>query len=579
MKRLTITISGKSGSGLLSSGEILLKAFKNSGYYIHAERDFPSLIKGGYSRFQINLSTRAIHSLSEKTDILLALDKQGIENYFKDIKKEGTLIHAYDKTEGLKNIKKELEEKKIKIFELKGRELAKKLGGNELMVNMIILGMLWKYLDLDLNILETEVKNKFASKPKLLEIDLKCIRQGYKNIISNFQFPISNKLKTPNSNLLIDGNTAIALGAIHAGVRAYYAYPMSPASSILTYIAKTSHETGIVVKQAEDEITAIQMTIGSMFMGTRAFTATSGGGYDLMTESISLAGMIECPLVTVIVQRPGPATGLPTWTAQSDLNLAIHSSHGEFPRVVIACSDPTSCFELIQEAFNIAETYQIPVIVLSEKTIAEAKTLINNFELNKIKITRNIVENKEELKKLKSTDRFKLTKNGVSKRWLPGSSETIYFANGDEHKEDGTITEDAKESKEIMEKRMRKLTTILENIKAPQIYGEEKADISFIGFGSTKNVMIDIIEEYKEKNIKVNYLHYDYIWPLHTKKTREFFQNNKNVNLIEGNFTGQLGQLIEGQISYKFKNKFLKYNGRPFYFEEVIRFIEDNINK
>ena len=377
--------------------------------------------------------------------------------------------------------------------------------------------------------------------------------------------------KKKPKTILLNGNKALALGGIHTGVRAYFAYPMSPSSSILTYFANAAAETGCVVKQAEDEITVANMTLGAMHMGTRALTATSGGGFDLMTETVSLAGITEIPLVIINVQRPGPATGLPTWTAQGDLNLAIYSAHGEFAKVVIGVSNPTDCFELIQHALNIAEKYQCVVIVLSEKVIAESTCTVPPLKQNKIPIERGLVTGAE-LKKLKNSDRYKITKNGISKRWLPGTSKAYYFANGDEHWEDGSVTEAAKESGEMYMKRVRKAETIKKALPEPEIIGSKKAKISFVGWGNSKNIMIDIVRKHKD----VNYLHFSYVWPLKEKTLKKFFKNNKNIHLIESNATGQFGNLVEATVHQKFKNRLLKANGRPFFTEDVEKFIKKN---
>jgi 2-oxoglutarate ferredoxin oxidoreductase subunit alpha len=373
----------------------------------------------------------------------------------------------------------------------------------------------------------------------------------------------------------LDGNTALGLGAIQAGVRAYYAYPMSPASTILSYLAEVSHETGMVVKQAEDEITAAQMSLGSMFMGTRAFTATSGGGFDLMTETVSLAGMTETPLVIVLAQRPGPATGLPTWTAQADLLLAIHSGHGEYPKVVLACSDTSSCYEQIQHAFNLAEQYQCVVIVLTEKVIAEALMMVDPFTHGTIPIERGLVDTKEGLQKVYSEERYALTPTGVSKRWLPGSTKMHYYANGDEHWVDGSLTEEADHAAAMMEKRMRKEITILKALPEPAVHGVAKnANLSVVGWGSTKGVMEDVIRWYKKRGVAINYLHYDVVSPIKTTRLKQFFAENSNVCLLEGNYRGQLGGLIEHATGLRFADRLLKYDGRPFFFEEVIGWIE-----
>lgn len=579
MERTIVKIAGESGMGLLSSGKIIARALKDLGFYMTVDREYPSLIKGGSSNVQIEFATHEIRALSSKADIVVALDRHGLTEQIPSIKRGGILIHGYERHELIPDLKAQAKKRNVKVLYLPARKIAKELGGSNLMVNMVLLGLLWKVLGFKKQELKDEVSIQFKSKPKLLKIDLECIDAGYeaKSIKKIPSYTIKRNKKVPKT-ILIDGTESLSLGAIHAGLRNYYMYPMSPISGVLTYLGKTSHETGIVVKQAEDEITAIQMTIGSMHAGSRSLVATSGGGFDLMTESVSMAAITETPLVLALGQRPGPATGLPTWTCQGDLNLAVYAAHGEFARAVLACSDQESSFELIQHAFNIAETYQIPVIVLTEKEVLEKYSTVTPFKQKTIPIKRGLVTEKAELEKLKPEDRFALTKSGISKRWLPGSSKTFYYANSDEHKPDGRITEEAKPVADMVEKRLRKEETLKKSLPKPTVHGAKKdADIAFIGWGSSKTVMLDTINLLKKENIAVSYLHYDYVWPIKEKPAQEFFKKNKDVHLIENNFRGQLGEHIEALTKESFKEKLLKYNGRPFYVDEVAAYIKKHI--
>jgi len=401
---------------------------------------------------------------------------------------------------------------------------------------------------------------------------LKCAKLGYERTetFKTIELP-KNKPKTA----FMDGNYALALGAIHAGVRAYYAYPMSPSTHLLTHMANHAKEFGYVVKQAEDEITVANLALGSMHAGTRALCATSGGGFDLMTETVSLSGTIETPFVCCLFQRPGPATGLPTWTAQGDLNLAMHGGHGEFARMVIAASDPTDHFELIQHALNFAEEFQMPVILLSDKVSAEQYVSVPPLQQNTIPIKRGLVA-KQDLEKLKNTDRFEVTESGLSKRWLPGETEAYYFANGDEHDSEGILDEE-ETAGDMYAKRIRKLDFAANSVPEPKIYGENKnADISFVGWGSTKGPLLDAINDAKANGLRVNYLHYSFVSPLKTDTLNQFFADNKNVHLAEGNYTGQLGNLIEQQTQNRFKGRMLKWNGRPFFTEDLDKYIKEN---
>lgn len=581
MQRWCIKIVGESGAGLLSTGDIIIKSFKELGFYVVADREYPSLIKGGYACFIINVSPEPIFSLSEKVDVMLAIDKQSLHAYHKELRDNGLLIYGYERPLGVKEIVAKSQERGVQVVHQMARDIAYENGGSVLMTNVVLVGMFWKVLGLPYEVVEAAVTEKFKSKPKILEIDLKCLKAGFESVNSLIQMEIPKKNPSLNGHkkILIDGNKALAAGAVHGGCRAYYAYPMSPSSTILTWMAEWAKKTGMLVKQVEDEISVINMTLGSMFMGTRALCATSGGGYDLMTETVSLAGMIETPLVVVVAQRPGPATGLPTWTAQGDLNLAIYSSHGEFSRIVIGVSEPKDCFELIQHAFNLAEKYQTVVIVLTEKAVAETHMAMDLFEQGNIPIERGLIAG-EEMAELKGTDRFKVTASGLSKRWLPGSSESHYFANGDEHWEDGSLTELGDQTQKMYEKRMKKVKLIEKALPEPEIFGVKKdADISFVGWGSSANVMKDTIRAFEKEGIKVNYLHYSYVYPLKTAVAEKFFEENANVNLIEGNYQGQFGDLLEAKLGRKFQDRLLKYNGRSFFVEDVEKFVRAKVGE
>ncbi len=273
-------------------------------------------------------------------------------------------------------------------------------------------------------------------------------------MLSQFSLPETSNDLTQHK--LLDGNEVLALSAVHHGVRAYFAYPMSPSSTILSHLANWADKTGMHVEQVEDEISVSQMTLGASFGGTRSLCATSGGGFDLMTETVSLAGMIEAPLVIILAQRPGPATGLPTWSAQEDLNLAVFSGHGEYAKAVIAVGDHAEAFKVLGEALNLAETYQIPVMLLTDKTLAETITTIDSSKLVGVEMERGITS---ETTDLTSQDRYGLTDSGISPRWLPNTGPR-YFANGDEHGPNGTLREDAAGVGEAHEKRLRKIKTL-----------------------------------------------------------------------------------------------------------------------
>jgi 2-oxoglutarate/2-oxoacid ferredoxin oxidoreductase subunit alpha len=615
--RTVIKIAGESGMGIESTGMIVMKSLKNLGYNVYGEREFNSIIKGGRANIQINFSHQKVRSMSNKIDIGVAVDREGVLDCLETLKEGGILIHGFERwPKIIKNLPQIAKEKKLQVILVPAREIALSNGGNVVMTNVVLLGFLWKVLGLDLQNLKDQIAKQFLKKPDLVPINFACSQGGYdfepseeitfelKKIESDLN--LQNKSSENQQNIIIDGNSAIGIGAINSGVRAYYAYPMSPASSILVYLAKVAGKTGMLVKQLEDEITVAQATIGSMHAGTRALCGTSGGGYDLMTETISLSGMIEVPFVCVVAQRPGPATGLPTWTGQADLKLAINAGHGEFTRCVVACSDPQSCYQNIQYALNIAEKFQIPVTVLTEANIAMSYTTTKAFVENQIPINRSLSIEKsyfeksqnpekivnldkekaqklgfEIVEKLESKDRYKITENGISTRWIPTTSESIYFANGDEHNEDGTLTEEALMSEMMINKRIIKQETLLKELPEPELFGNtSNSKITVVGWGSTKNVVLDALEELEKQGIYINYLHYNFVWPLKISKFQNLFnQKSQKIVLIEGNHEGQFGNLLESKTAQKFDKKLLKWNGRAFFVEEIIDFIKNlNIN-
>ncbi len=626
MHRITIKIAGQSGQGVNVLGEILTKAFKRAGLYTFGYREYPSLIKGGHASYQIEIASSPIYSASKNINILLVLNKQSTRWYESEFIKERSSVIFHDiQNPRINHIEAAaLKKTATDMIYVPASDLSKEVGGNDLTSNIVTLGTIWRVLGLDKKVLFDVIRAKFASKPKIVEIDVACAEKGFdyvnfsmpsfwKRVIKPDEISEEDKIKlhilnTSNKSLLtlkknfeellkeghntshhmiMSGNESVSLGAVNAGVRVYYSYPMTPTSAIMEHLADYAHQTGMVVKQAEDEITAAAMSIGSMHMGTRSLVGTSGGGFDLMTEHVSLSGMLEVPFVCILGQRPGPATGMPTWTTQGDLMLAINAGHGEFPRCVIAVKDAEDTFYKIQEAFNIAEKFQIPVVVLTDKYIAESSFQIDRLDESKIPILRgNLVIAQHELDLLKSSDRYKFGESGISQRWLPGSKAEGYNAQSDEHDEEGNLTEEAITAEKMIEKRLNKMKTLLKDLPEPEILSNRhklnlslgkvadvvspKKTINLIGWGSTYCVVKDVMKDYLKDDITVNYFHLEYIWPLKTERLTKFLKENPETILIENNHTGQLGKLIRMETGIEIKNRILKWDGRPFFLEELI---------
>ncbi len=578
MSATVLKVTGAQGQGVNSVGEMCAKGLKRAGYCVFGYREYNSLIKGGHSSYQLDVSPELLQSSETMVDLLVCFNHHGLEKNLGDVRQGGIVIHqtgdwVFD-AETLADLKR----RSITVVHLPVDDILARLHAKPILGNVLITAVVWSFLGRLQNEIEALVREQFGHKADLLQANLDCIAAGFEFSASQSEKIL---LKLPPSNpawskhLLITGSQAMGLGAVHAGVRFYAGYPMTPSSPLLTFIASIQNETGMVIKQAEDEITAAQMVSGAMHVGTRALTATSGGGYDLMTETVSLNGIIENPTVFVLAQRPGPATGLPTWTGQGDLHLAVNGGHGEFPRCVIAASDAEDSFHLMPKAFNLAEEWQISVVVLTDKQIAEALYTEPEFDQSKTVFSRGkLVTDPKELAALKSSDRYDPSApDGVSPRWLPGSPAATYCAQGDEHRGDGSVDETAENAIAQIEKRNRKLAGLKAVLPEPELFlggkrapveGNPLLDVLFVGWGSTKGPMLDVLADLPKT---VGYLHVTYLYPL--KIDRLLKQKAQKIVLVEGNHDGQLGQLIARENAIHLHEKILKYDGRPFFRDEL----------
>src|SRR5712672_806646 len=585
MPRISLKMVGASGQGVNSIGAIVAKGLKRSGYCVFGYREYPSLIKGGHASYQLDVSNERICSTETKVNVLVALNHHGLELNMEELKPGGIVLHVTAGWQFPEHHQKLIAERSLRVIYFPVDDILNRLGARAILSNVLLTAFVWSMLDQDIDALKSLVGEKFAKKKALLELNMRCIDEGY-SFVDPEQGRISVALPPPDKDfaghLLITGSQAMGLGAVHAGVRLYAGYPMTPSSPLLSFIAEFENKTHMVVKQAEDEITAAQIASGAMYMGTRALTATSGVGFDLMSETLSLNAMIENPTVFVLAQRPGPATGLPTWTAQGGLLQAANCSAGEFTRCVISVSNSQDAFDLMPVAFNLAEQYQISVIVLTDKQIAEALYTQHPYDLEKAEIDRGrLVIDPEKLKLLKSSDRFNpQAKGGVSLRWLPGSDAATYCAQGDEHNSVGAVDESSLNAKSQMEKRLRKFNGLRARLPAPKlsIGGHSTTTIDWmdeiellaIGWGSTGDVFQDVMCSDELRGRKIAYLHYTYLWPLRTKELQRLAKRSKRIVLVEQNYQGQLGMLIRMNCGLDIPDRILKYDGRPFFYDELL---------
>jgi 2-oxoglutarate/2-oxoacid ferredoxin oxidoreductase subunit alpha len=586
VNRISLKVTGAQGQGVNSVGELCAKGLKRAGYCVFGYREYNSLIKGGHSSYQLDVSDEVVRSSEEAVDILVCFNHHGLELNALEVKDGGIILHQSPDWKFSADVEKTLKKRGISVICLPTDDFLTQLKAPPILGNILITSVVWTLFDRDPAMLRDMVKEQFGHKGERLvnmnfaAIELAEAWSKKAGIRPMWKGALPKAKAQWKDHLLLTGSQAMGLGIVHAGCRLYAGYPMTPSSPLLTYIADNQNHTGMIIKQAEDEITAVQMASGAMLMGTRAMTGTSGGGFDLMTETVSLNGIIENPCVIVLAQRPGPATGLPTWTAQGDLMLAIHAGHGEFARCVLSVSDSDDAFALMNEAFNIAEEYQTPVIVMTDKHIAEGIYTQKPYT-GKADIKRGLLVTKPaELKKLKSTDRYDLhAEDGISPRWLPGSEAATYVAQGDEHSADGSVDESAHNAHGQMDKRLKKLEAMKKTLPEPELFravsgkplaistNDSDVDVLLVGWGSTKGAVMDVLTELtaNRQSLSIGYLHYTYLWPLKTERFEKLAAKAKKVIFIEGNATGQLQMLMHQPAADCIR----KYDGRPFFYNEL----------
>lgn len=547
-----ILIGGSAGQGLDTLSDFLERSIKKFGFYVFSNKDYMSRVRGGHNFIQIRFGENKIYSHKNELDLILALDENTI-SYHKDrLKDDGIIISD-------KSIKNEYK----KIIKLPLIETAKGLSLSKAFTS-VAAGVILKYFSIDLENIDKYFSSKLSED--IRNKNIQAVKLGYDLIESKHKMQ-GNDL---SDHILINGNNAIALGAIAGGLDFYSAYPMTPATSIMTYLAKKQVETGMVVDQAEDEIAAINFAIGASYAGARAMTGSSGGGVSLMVEAFGLAGITETPIVIVDSQRPGPATGLPTRTEQSDLSFLLTASQGEFPRILISVRNAEDAFYKTVKALNLADKYQTVVILLTDQYLADSNITIPKYNLNNIEIERYI-SNGEELKEDEEYKRYKVTQSGISPRMIPGNSKNqVVLVDSDEHTEESHITEVAEVRNAQMEKRMKKLELIKKDIEEPEFIGKEDLEILLLGFGSTYGALKDAVEELNNQGEKVGALSFGDIYPLPEEGLRKYAKQAKIIINVEQNFTGQLGKLITQETGILMTYSILKYDGRQICGNDIV---------
>jgi len=552
---INLMIGGEAGQGVQSMGFILAKVAARSGFEVFADQDYESRIRGGHNFFRIRICDSEVVAFSEKVDLLIALNKETIDLHRHEICEDGVVIYDSDTVKDL--------DAEDKLLGIPLQTLAKEKAGNKIMSNTVALGAVAYLIAFDLDTLREILKERFGSG-KMGEGNIVAAQAGFDQARERFESAVHRRLpaRRNGKKMLLTGNEAMVLGALAAGCKFMAGYPMTPVTPILEGMTENAERMGVATLQAEDEIAAILMAIGASFAGVRAMTATSGGGFNLMVEGLGLAGMTETPVVIVEGQRPGPATGLPTRTEQGDLLFLLHAAHGEFPRALFAPSTPEENFWLTVKAFNIAEKYQIPVIVLTDHYMATSYWTVPKFDVSRVSIDRGLLYSPEAAGD-GDYGRHRLTNNGISPRAFPGTQGIVVFTAGDEHDEYGHIIEDPGTRTAMVEKRLKKTDMIRQEMAPPKVYGPEKAEITLLGWGSTFGAIREAVDRLCREGLSVNCCHFTEIWPFPTGAVEDVLADSNLKYMVENNATGQLAGLLMAQTCIRVDGTILKYDGRP----------------
>lgn len=577
-------IAGKAGDGVMLAAKFFAKLCQHQGLKVFNYYEYPSLIKGGHQTGQVFASSEAAHCQRRHLDLLFLFHPKFLDFHLDALDEESlVLINSsnFDHSQ--------YPQLKAKVISIPFSQLARQKVGDPLTANMMAIAASAKFFAFDLTKLTDLIKKEFVDKKKiiaknLLAIDLACdyLDQSLSNSLIECRTKTLKIDQSRKKDLLLTANEAVGLGAIAAGLQFFSAYPMTPATGLLHYLAAQQAAYPIVVKHSEDEIAAINQALGASFAGVRAMTGTSGGGYALMVEATSLAGVAELPLVILEAMRPGPGTGLPTWSSQADLNFIIHAGHGDFPKVVFTPGTALEHYELSKLAFYIAEKYQLPVFILSDKYILESQQSMPQPDLlidnQRLSLLDTVKTGSIEEKYL----RYKDTETGISPRAIPGLNKEVYLANSYEHDQEGFATEESMIAKQAMDKRLRKIETMFPELPKPAVFGApvKEADKILISFGSTINVLQELLRLLDDKEIaKPAIIHLPCVAPFLTKDFEELFdwhkinEGRQEIYTVEGTATAQLAQVLKANSRLRKIKSLLRYDGRPFYAEDLLQWL------
>jgi 2-oxoglutarate ferredoxin oxidoreductase subunit alpha len=559
VKELNIVIGGEAGQGVQTMGRLLSEALAASGYSILVSQTYHSRIRGGHNTYAIRCGRNPPPAPKRHIDLLVALNEETVELHRGELSENGMIIFEYGAGAAGSG-----------AIAVPFTNLASKK-----MKNTVALGVTCGLIGLEGDLVASLLRKGFAKKDEALqEENDSALKEGYRWIDKNrpAKAPSLVTLKKKKERLLITGNDAIALGALSAGLRFCSFYPMTPSTSIILAIIKAADKMGVVCEQAEDEIAAVNMAIGASFAGAPSLVATSGGGFALMNEGVSLAAMTETPLFVIVAQRPGPATGLPTRTEQGDLEFVLHAGHGEFPRAILAPTTVVECFSLAQKAMHLAEKSQGPVFLLTDQYLADSLQDIDRKKLpdpDPVEAGDPLPEGESEYV------RYRFTENGRSPRLLPGRSERLVAADSDEHDQEGHITEDLSLRTKMVDKRLAKLRRLEKEISQPVYQGDDSPALLFVSWGSSRGAVQEAADILKNKGRSVATLSFCQVWPLEAEHFLDRLKSADRVVVVEGNATGQFARLLHSETGFNAHAYIGRYDGLTLDADYILEKLSD----
>ena len=583
-----IGIGGEAGQGIATPGDILARIFARRGLHLNAYNAYQSLIRGGHTFLTIRASERPVGNMGDKLDILIPLNQDTMARHLRLLRAGACVIYDGDK------LKPGDHADGVQLCPMPMKQLC---GANKLGANTVAVAATLQMLGIEIDPLEQVLARQFKKKgDAVIAENVNMAKAGYDYAAANFRpFPFKAP-RGPKALGVVTGNQATALGGVAAGVKFYAAYPMSPSTGVLMWMANHARQLDIMVRQVEDEIGVINMIIGAAHAGCRSMCATSGGGFALMTEGIGMSGMIETPVVCVDVQRGGPATGIPTKTEQGDLWQVLGAGQGDFPRLIVAPSSQIDLFQTMPELFNLTDKYQCPGLVLADLLISEGTSSVDPDQLNfKVKIDRGEMIFPKDVPSGNGKPinvgsgyndnaylRFKNTASGISPRAVPGTLGHIYTAATDEHDEDGTLISDEftnpTKRQMMVEKRARKLQNVHQDVPAPALFGPDNAQVTLVGWGSTLSVIREAVEKLAgEEGIVANHLHVKWIVPFHSEEITRILGRSKRIIVVENNYSGQFARYLRSETGINAHGHIRKYDGEPFMPHHIVEAVKQQL--